>query len=254
MNQEITVIIVDDDDGSIKRLCEDLSVFPEIEIAATCHSPVKAQKVIISEQPDILFLDVEMPGMTGIELLKRIQPKLHPDTRVVFYTAYDQYLLDALRSSAFDYLLKPYLMEELEAIIERYHLSRNEAKGQPAVQSLNQLLEKNTLAIQTVSGLMMVPCEKILLFDFIKECKCWQMALTGSDKPFRLRQNTRSKELLAVYDAFVQISKECIVNLNYILAIENKSLCCRFAHPYSEIERSASDRYYKRIRERLVVF
>ena len=253
MNQEITVIIVDDDDGSIRRLCDDLAAFPEIEIVATCNSPVKAQKIIISEQPDILFLDVEMPRMTGIELLRRIQPELHPDIKVVFYTAYNHYLLEAIRLSAFDYLLKPYLFEELKEIIDRYRSSRNEAKEKSVEQLPNKLQEKNTYAIQTFSGLMMVACERILMFDFAKECRCWQMTLTDSEKPMRLRQRTTAKELLAVCDAFEQISKECIVNMNYILTIENKSLHCRFIHPYNEMERMASHRYFKKIRKKLEI-
>ena len=65
MNQDITVIIVDDDANCIKRLSDDLATLPGIEVMATFNSPEKARKIIVRAQPDILFLDVEMPGMTA---------------------------------------------------------------------------------------------------------------------------------------------------------------------------------------------
>jgi len=254
MNQEIRVIIIDDDAKCIKRLCDDLTAFAGIEVIATCSSPEKALKIIVREQPDILFLDVEMPGMTGIELLKQIQPQLRPEIRVVFYTAYNEYLLEALRASAFDYLLKPYMREELAAIIERYR-SCMPKNANSLEQSLHKLLrqDKNTFAIQGFSGLMLVNCEKILLFQYSNELRCWQMMLTDNNKYHKLRTSTTAKELLAISKAFVQISQECIVNMNYILSIENRTLRCVFCTPYDWIERTATSRYYKKIREMLEI-
>ena len=254
MNREITVIIVDDDAKCIKRLSDDLATFQGIEVIATCNSPEKAKKIIVREQPDILFLDVEMPGMTGIELLKQIQPELDPEIKVVFYTAYNKYLLDALRASAFDFLQKPYMLDELTAIIDRLRSSAQKSPGN-LEQSLNKLLghDKNNIAIQTYSGLMLVNSEKILLFDYIRENRSWQMMLTDNSKPQRLRQTTTAKELLAISKVFVQINQECIVNLNYISTIENRSLRCMFCHPHEGIERTASQRNFKKIREQLEI-
>ena len=252
MKQDITVIIVDDDAGCIQRLKDDLNRFTSIEVVAACNSPEKAQKIIISEEPDIVFLDVEMPGMTGIELLKRIQPDLHADVKVVFYTAYNKYLLEALRASAFDYLKKPYEFDELKAIIDRYHSSAPKSTDN-LEQSLHKLLgqDKNNIAIQTYSGLMFVSVEKIIMFDYSREYRSWQMMLADNNKPQRLRQATTTNDLLATGATFAQINKECIVNLNYIYTIENRSLRCLFCPPYDTIERVASRRYFKKIRDRM---
>lgn len=75
---------------------------------------------ILKYQPDLVFLDVELPDMSGFDLLDDIRDDILPNLRVVFYTVYDKYILDALRASAFDYLLKPYLIDELAALIERF--------------------------------------------------------------------------------------------------------------------------------------
>ena len=253
MTQEINVIIVDDDVMSIKQLVHDLAAYPGVRVVATSTAPEKAQKIIIHEQPDLLFLDIEMPGMSGIELLKRIQPDLHPELKVVFHTAYNKYVLEALRASAFDYLIKPYMPDELAAIIERYR-SYMPQNTETLEHSLHRLLVKNNIfAIQTLNGLMLVSNEKVLLFQYDKEHRCWQMMHTGDNKLHRLRSSTSSKELLSINNSFVQISQDCIVNLNYLASIENRTLQCTFNPPYQHIQRIASQRYFKKIRERLEI-
>ena len=254
MNQEfITVGIVDDNESSIKKLSADLSAFPDVKIVATISLPEKAKGLIVREQPDILFLDIEMPGISGIELLKQMQPELHPEMKIVFYTAYNQYLLEALRASAFDYLLKPYLREELAAIIERYR-SYVPKTVENLEQSLRRLLaQENIFAIQTSTGLMVVNYEKIILFQYVKEERCWQMLHAETNKMYKLRMSTTAKGLLSFNKAFIQISQDCIVNLNYLTHIENRTLKCSFIHPHQKIERMASQRYYKKIKERLEI-
>ena len=120
MSEEITVVIVDDEAASVRNLSNDLCVYSDIRILETTTSVEKARKIVIRQQPDLLFLDVEMPKMSGLDLWQNIRADVHADMRVVFYTAYDKYVLEALRASAFDYLLKPYLPEELDAVIERF--------------------------------------------------------------------------------------------------------------------------------------
>ena len=112
MTNTIKTIIVDDEINSIHNLEEDLKAYPEIEILDTITSSQKAKKSIIQYQPDLLFLDVEMPYINGIELLQEIRPYVRNSMRVIFYSAFDKYMLDALRASAFDYLLKPYQTNE----------------------------------------------------------------------------------------------------------------------------------------------
>jgi len=252
--KEIKVLVVDDEAKSAKKLCDDLSFFPDIKVLEVIHSPEKACKSIIHLKPDILFLDVEMPEMTGIELLKRIQPELDKDIKIVFYTAYNKYLIDALRASAFDFLLKPYLPGELTCVIERCRLNMPE-KAENFKQSLYHLeKQENVVAVQSLMGLILMPVDKILLFQFSKEQRSWQIMDTNDYKLHKLRVSTTANELLALNKTFLQISKDCLVNMLYVISIENKSLRCNFCYPHNQIERFASKRNIKKIRDTITVF
>lgn len=251
---EITTVIVDDEPSCIKCLESDLSRFPEIRVVATCTSPDNAAREIVRLQPDLLFIDVEMPGMTGLELLSRIQSDIHPDMHIVFYTAYDKYLLDAIHASAFDYLLKPYKLKELDDLINRLraHVAKDEKVN--IEQSLRKLLIRNNkFAVQTISGLAFVKCEEILLFQYLKEQRCWQMMLVPDRKLHKLRMSTTAKDLLGINPAFVQINQDCIVNLTYLCSVENVTLKCYLYPSFSDIELIVSQRYYRRLRDGLEI-
>jgi two-component system, LytTR family, response regulator len=194
-----------------------------------------------------------MPGMTGLELLSRIQSDIHPDMHIVFYTAYDKYLLDAIHASAFDYLLKPYKLKELDDLINRLraHVAKDEKVN--IEQSLRKLLIRSKFAVQTISGLVFVKCEEILLFQYLRELRCWQMMLAADRKLYKLRMGTTAKDLLGINPSFVQISQDYIVNLDYLCSIENVTLKCELYPPFTDMELNVSQRYYRRLRDVLEI-
>ncbi|MBC8602396.1 response regulator transcription factor [Parabacteroides acidifaciens] len=252
MSEEITVVIVDDEIASIRNLSNDLSAYSDIRILETTTSVEKARKIIIRQQPDLLFLDVEMPKMSGFDLWQSIRADVHADMRVIFYTAYDKYVLDALRASAFDYLLKPYLPEELDAVIERFRCVFYRSKVNME-QSMRRLLADDCkFAIQTVTGLLFLKREDVLMFRFSDTYRCWQLYLANRTD-YKLRMNISARDLLNMSVSFVQISQNCIVNMDYLCSIENKTLECRLYPPFNDIELVASRRYYGRVKELLEI-
>src|SRR5262252_6248038 len=114
--------LIDDEPLAVARLQRLLVSDGRLEIAGAGSQPQQALKELRRLRPDVLFLDIEMPGMSGFELLEQLNP---PQPLVVFTTAYDQYALDAFKVNSIDYLLKP---------IEPEHLQRAVAKAERMFQ------------------------------------------------------------------------------------------------------------------------
>lgn len=102
------VVIVDDDEVAIGKLSIELRKNPYFSLDGTARNGKQGEKLITKIQPDLLFLDVEMPDMTGLDLLHDLHDNISWGMRVVFYTAYEKYMIHAIRESVFDYLLKPF--------------------------------------------------------------------------------------------------------------------------------------------------
>ena len=250
MTNTIKTIIVDDEINSIHNLEEDLKAYPEIEILDTITSSQKAKKSIIQYQPDLLFLDVEMPYINGIELLQEIRPYVRNNMRVIFYSAFDKYMLDALRASAFDYLLKPYQTNELKQIVERI---KREKTNNPINfdQAMRKLLSNDCkFAVQTISRLLLLRRSEILYFQYSEDPRCWQMTLTNMEQ-YRLRLSTKAKDILNFCPSFIRVNTDCILNIDYLSSVENNTLRCILYAPFSHLEISASRRHYSKIKEAL---
>jgi len=249
MKKIINTIIVDDDNSAMQKLQEDLSLYPEIKVIATASSAEAVIPLITKNQPDLLFLDIEMSGMSGLELLNEIKDNIET-VRIVFYTAYNKYLKDAIRVSAFDYLQKPYFPEELSLIINRFQTNTPSDK-ENIEHSIRTLLQhENKFAVQTITGLMLVKCQEVLLFQYLKDQRCWQMRFSDNNT-YKLRTNITAKDLIMLNPSFIQINQNCIINLSYLMSIENKTLKCMFYPPFDSIELEVSSRYFKKIRDRL---
>ena len=205
---------------------------------------------IIQYQPDLLFLDVEMPYINGIELLQEIRPYVRNNMRVIFYSAFDKYMLDALRASAFDYLLKPYQTNELKQIVERI---KREKTNNPINfdQAMRQLLSNDCkFAVQTISRLLLLRRSEILYFQYSEDTRCWQMTLTNMEQ-YRLRLSTKAKDILNFCPSFIRVNTDCILNIDYLSSVENNTLRCILYAPFSHLEISASRRHYSKIKEAL---
>jgi DNA-binding LytR/AlgR family response regulator len=111
-----TALIADDEPHLVKYLRDQLAaLWPELEIVATARNGKEAAELITELQPDLAFLDIKMPGLSGIEVAQGIEGA----TRVVFVTAYDQFAIKAFEQDAIDYVLKPVNAERLQTTITR---------------------------------------------------------------------------------------------------------------------------------------
>ena len=113
MDRLYKILIIDDDEYSADNLCLELKRYGQLVVEGIARNGSNGKKMIDKLRPDILFLDVELPDMKGIELLEQINSCITWNMQVIFYTAYDKYMINAIRESAFDYLLKPIDRKEL---------------------------------------------------------------------------------------------------------------------------------------------
>jgi DNA-binding NarL/FixJ family response regulator len=122
--EKISCVLVDDNPLALERMEELLKLTEKTQVLATFTSPLSAMQQIHDLSPDIIFLDVEMPGFSGFDIIRKIhEASLFPD--FVFVTGYDQYAIKAIKAQAFDYLLKPVDLDELEDCLSRFQNKKN---------------------------------------------------------------------------------------------------------------------------------
>ena len=118
-NLKLKTVIVDDEVRALNRMKILLQKFDEIEILEQFYDADQAINYILEIEPDIAFLDIEMPGKTGLEIANEIN-KSNLHTKIIFVSSHEHYAIKAIKNHAFDYLLKPVCLDDLKASIERY--------------------------------------------------------------------------------------------------------------------------------------
>jgi len=115
----ISAVLVDDEKLASEELAYQLKEFPDIEVVATASNGIEAVKLIEDLEPDLVFLDVQMPGLDGMGVIRKLREKDIPLPYFVMATAYDQYAVEAFRWQALDYLLKPVDKDRLAMAVDR---------------------------------------------------------------------------------------------------------------------------------------
>ena len=164
MNDKIRAVIIDDEETAIDNLCFELKKYPWISVEGIACNGKAGIRLLEKERPDLLFLDVELPDMLGMDLAIKVHEQQNWDMHIVFYTAYNKYLIDALRSYAFDFLLKPVDSEELSRM----------GSG-PAVYYRFSDLKVPVGFISAIHGKFCDTCNRVRLTaeGYLKLCLCY---------------------------------------------------------------------------------
>lgn len=212
----IRTVVVDDEPYACKALLTLLEKHcPDIKVEAACSSVKEAERQIEALQPQLVFLDIEMPHKNGFELLESFAPG---SFQVIFTTSYDQYAIKAIRFSALDYLLKPVDPQELKAAVKK----AGELLASPSLPGqLDILLEKlrqpaaltNRIALPTLEGLQMIAVDSILYC--MANSNYTALVLKDKQKLIVSRTLKEIEEMLEDYP-FLRVHHSCLVNLNEI--------------------------------------
>lgn len=217
-------ILVDDEKSALTLLRHKLHrCDPDIEILAECDSVDAALQALEHARPDVLFLDVEMPGATGFDLLHHLGTAL--PFQVIFTTAHSEYAIEALRGGAFDYLLKPVqddeLREALARLKQRIQAVRPDATAYPTddlsklLRSIQNLQVKDKkLPIPTAEGVLFLPVADIIRAEAAGSYST--IYLVGQQKLLTSKNLTELEDLLAS-DDFCKVHKSHLVHLSYVV-------------------------------------
>ncbi len=212
-------LIADDEPPLARHLQQQLAaLWPDLAFTPTARNGVEAAELIGELQPDLAFLDIQMPGLTGLEVAQGIEGR----TRVVFVTAYDEYAVQAFEQEALDYLLKPLKADRLQRTVDRLQKALAEpaddnAQLAGALQRLQpppQAPAERLRWVRASAGELMhqIPVEEVLFFRADDKYTCVQTA--SAEHLIRIP----IVELLAQLDpaVFVQVHRSTVLNLNHL--------------------------------------
>ena len=226
MSEPIRTCIVAEDEALLRHalVAELKRAWPALHVVAECEDGASAVEALAEHAPDVAFLDIRMPGLTGLEVAA-VAAEASPRTKIVFVTAYDQYAIDAFDRGAIDYLLKPVKPERLDATVARLQA----ADAMPDAASLASLLDKlGALPKQagSVEPLTWLTASagretRLILVDDVAYFHADQKYTTVVTAEGEALLRTSLRELLPRLDAsiFKQIHRSTIVNLKAIAGI-----------------------------------
>lgn len=248
MSDKIKAIIVDDEESARNILFNLLQSYKnEIEIKALCGDVESAVEVIKQHQPDVVFLDIEMPNYSGLELVSFFE---EINFEIIFVTAYNHFAVKAFELAAFDYLLKPIEIIRLDSSIKNFIEKNNKAKD-----ALNYQILKESLSQKTVQKMIVTHQgnQKALLLPDVIAIEANEAYTSVFDKngtKYTISKNLKYFEvLLADNKEFFRVHKSWIVNYHHIINYSNSDytiyLTDKVEAKLSKYKKAEFDEWYK---------
>ena len=207
-----TILIDDEEDGrlvlqmALERYC------PEVDLLAVCASPREGLAALAQFQPDLVFLDVQMPEMSGFKFLEQVGDI---NFEVIFVTAHDRYAIKAIKFSALDYLLKPVDVDELQQTLKRFpHTKRHPSQYQSVLtnaQTFQGKMEK--IAIPTQEGLEFIQTKDIIFCQ--ADGNYTTLYLQGQDHILVSKKLKEFEQLLSE-SGFCRVHHSSLINLHHV--------------------------------------
>lgn len=212
---KLKAILIDDEKNNLDNLEQLLGAHcPAIEIIGTAMNAAEGKKMIVKHQPDLLFLDIQMPGKSGFDLLQELSTY---DFEVIFITAFDQYAIQAIKFSAVDYLLKPINPAELQQAVERAVVKNKQKRQNLQLENLIQLLyqKKDThrIALTTLKETRFIPTADIVRCEASNNYSIF--FLTDREKITVSKPIYEYEELLTPY-GFIRCHQSHLVNRDHV--------------------------------------
>jgi two-component system LytT family response regulator len=219
---KIRVVIVDDESPARRKIQRFLSGEPEFEVIAEASSGLQAAEIINQETPDLIFLDVQMPGMNGFQVIEALT--VQPLPQVVFTTAFDQFALRAFEVHALDYLLKPFEQARFKSVLELAKQRIAQQNHNELTETLTRLLDElrerpkfaERLLVNTGQRAILLPVAQI---DWIEAAKNYVNLHVGKET-YLMRGTLDGLQQKLNPAQFVRVNRSTIVNLESIKELQ----------------------------------
>lgn len=210
----INVITVDDEPLALEVLETYISKLPNLNLVAKCNNAIEAFQALNTHQVDLMFLDIQMPQITGIDFLKT----LANPPKVVFTTAYSEYAVDGYELNVVDYLLKPISFERFVKAIDKVILSSKADQNKVTVAAPAE--KADYIFVKADKKLVKVRFEEIFYIEGLKD---YVILHTPNGRIVTL-QTMKSLERKLSDDSFMRVHRSYIINLNHIDALDGNSV------------------------------
>lgn len=212
----IKAILIDDEVHCLDTLSILLKEYcPDVQIIEKCRSGKEGLLSVKKTIPDLVFLDIEMPGMNGFEMLEQLTGI---SFAIIFTTSYDQYAIKAIRFSALDYLLKPIDPNELISAVRKVTAARHLPMAEQFQMLLKQLRNKdhqfNKIAVPTAEGFELIPADQVVRCE--ADDNYTHLFLKNKTKVTACRTLKEVEEQLHDFTFFIRVHHSHIVNLNEV--------------------------------------
>jgi two-component system LytT family response regulator len=225
----LNAIIVDDESLARRGLSLRLQQIPQVDVVAECTNGQEALAAIAEYSPDLVFLDIQMPGMGGFDVIRRLQPDEAP--MIIFVTAFDQYAVDAFKVHAIDYVLKPIdddrLHESIERAVAHHRRQASEQRKEKLVDLVMELTGASPGAIEQMTGgaaetsrwpekitvkdggeIRLIRVDDIRWIDAAGDYMC----IHAGEQTYIMRTTMKQLEAMLDPERFLRIHRSTIVN------------------------------------------
>jgi len=210
------IILIDDEPLARVLVREYLEDFPELEVVAECGDGFEGLKAIALHQPDLLFLDIQMPKINGFEMLELVNEQ----PAVIFTTAYDEYALKAFETNALDYLLKPFSKERFQQAINKWLQNPTNTSASKVVLSEipnKQPEEQKRIVIKDGSEISIIPTSELEYLEAYDD----YVKIHHNGKVHLKKKTMNYFEQLLNPAIFIRIHRSYILNINELAKIES---------------------------------
>lgn len=207
-------IIIDDEPLARDIVKEYLADFPEFSVVAECGDGFEGIKAIATHQPALIFLDVQMPKISGFEMLELLEET----PGVIFTTAFDEYAIQAFESNAIDYLLKPFSKERFEKAMQKF-LQQTEESRRGTISQLQQMpavSPQQRIVIRDGSKIRIIPLHEVIMLEAADD----YVKIHSSEGVFLKKKTMQFFEDSLPAVQFVRVHRSYIVNIAQITRID----------------------------------